>query len=39
LLFEEAQAAGSVRKQDEDRSFAADLNLGWLDEEPAADSR
>ncbi len=30
LLFAEAQAAGAAREQDEDRSFAADLNLGQI---------
>jgi DNA mismatch repair protein MutS len=30
LLFEEAQAAAAVREQDEDRSFAADLNLDQI---------
>ena len=30
LLFEEAQAAGAVKERDEDRSFAADLNLGQI---------
>ena len=30
LLFEEAQAAGAVSEQEEDRSFAADLNLGQI---------
>ncbi len=30
LLFEEAQAAEAVKAQDEDRSVAADLNLGQI---------
>ena len=30
LLFEEAQAAAAIREQDEDRSFAADLNLDQI---------
>jgi DNA mismatch repair protein MutS len=30
LLFEEAQAAGAVGEPGEDRSFAADLNLGQI---------
>jgi DNA mismatch repair protein MutS len=30
LLFEQAQAAGAVREQEEDRSFAADLNFGQI---------